>query len=250
MTAAASTANGNRNNDSGKGKNNSANKIRNDANNYDDNDDYIVAEVAEQEGEEQDVPAVAAVVVEGEGEESKKAQKIGLEIAELRKQLASAKEAAEGNLNRLRYLMADFDNYRKQTEKQVAARTESIKAELLLKFLNIRDDYMRAIEGARQKSEPAVIQGLEGILRNIDSLLSSEGVVPIEAVGTPFDPNIHDAIAFSSKDSNIPENTVTAEIRRGYMLNGKVLRPSMVEIARKIVKNNDTANNGSTQGEN
>jgi molecular chaperone GrpE len=138
--------------------------------------------------------------------------------------------------------MADFDNYRKQMEKQLASKAESIKAELLLKFLNIRDDYLRALSVARQsKSEQGVvIEGLEGILKNIDSLLASEGVREIEAVGTPFDPNVHDAIAYSARD-DLAENTVTAEIRKGYMLNGRVLRPSLVEIS-KIVKNsvNDT----------
>jgi molecular chaperone GrpE len=82
---------------------------------------------------------------------------------------------------------------------------------------------------------------LEGILKNIDSLLASEGVREIEAVGTPFDPNVHDAIAYSARD-DVAENTVTAEIRKGYMLNGRVLRPSLVEISKKIIKNsvNDT----------
>ncbi len=175
--------------------------------------------------------------------EDDEAQQVQDEIEALKKELAAAKEQAEGNLNKLKYLMADFDNYRKQMERQAASRVESIKAELLLKFVNVRDDYQRAIESAKQKSEPAVIEGLEGILKNIDSLLSSEGVVPIEAVGTPFDPHVHDAIAFSHKDD--AENTVTAEIRRGYMLNGKVLRPSIVEVARKVSKNSDSANNGS-----
>jgi molecular chaperone GrpE len=81
-----------------------------------------------------------------------------------------------------------------------------------------------------------VIAGLEGILKNIDSLLASEGVREIETVGTPFDPNVHDAITHSARD-DVEENTVTAEIRKGYMLNSKVLRPSLVEIAKKIVKN-------------
>jgi molecular chaperone GrpE len=143
----------------------------------------------------------------------------------------------------MKYLMADFDNYRKQMEKQVASKAESIKAELLLKFLNIRDDYVRALSVARQsKSEQiVVIEGLEGILKNIDSLLASEGVREIEAIGTPFDPNVHDAIAYSARD-DLAENTVTAEIRKGYMLNGRVLRPSLVEISKKIIKNsvNDT----------
>jgi molecular chaperone GrpE len=165
------------------------------------------------------------------------------ELESVKHELRRAKESSESSLNKMKYLMADFDNYRKQMEKQLASKAESIKAELLLKFLNIRDDYLRALSVARQsKSEQGgvVIEGLEGILKNIDSLLASEGVREIEAVGTPFDPNVHDAIAYSARD-DLAENTVTAEIRKGYMLNGRVLRPSLVEIS-KIVKNsvNDT----------
>ena len=165
------------------------------------------------------------------------------ELESVKNELRRAKESSESNLNKMKYLMADFDNYRKQMEKQLASKAESIKAELLLKFLNIRDDYLRALSVARQsKSEQGgvVIEGLEGILKNIDSLLASEGVREIEAVGTPFDPNVHDAISYSTRD-DLAENTVTAEIRKGYMLNGRVLRPSLVEIS-KIVKNsvNDT----------
>jgi molecular chaperone GrpE len=165
------------------------------------------------------------------------------ELGELREELRKSKVATENTLNKMKYLMADFDNYRKQMEKQLASRAESIKAELLLKFLNIRDDYLRAVAVARQsKSEPVVIQGLEGILKNIDSLLSSEGVVEIETVGTPFDPNVHDAVAYSAKD-DVEENTVTSELRTGFMLNGKVLRPSLVEISKKIVKNSVSDSN-------
>lgn len=159
------------------------------------------------------------------------------ELQSVKEELRQAKESSEGSLNKLKYLMADFDNYRKQMEKQAASKSESAKAELLLKFLNIRDDYLRALSVAKQsKSEPVVIEGLEGILKNIDSLLASEGVREIETVGTPFDPNVHDAIAHSARD-DVEENIVTAEIRKGYMLNSKVLRPSLVEIAKKIIKN-------------
>jgi len=160
------------------------------------------------------------------------------ELESVKSELRKAKESSESSLNKMKYLMADFDNYRKQMEKQVASKAESIKAELLLKFLNIRDDYLRALSVARQsKSEQiVVIEGLEGILKNIDSLLASEGVREIEAVGTPFDPNVHDAIAYSARD-DVAENTVTAEIRKGYMLSGRVLRPSLVEISKKIIKN-------------
>jgi molecular chaperone GrpE len=165
------------------------------------------------------------------------------ELQSVKNELGKAKESSESSLNKMRYLMADFDNYRKQMEKQLSSKAESIKAELLLKFLNIRDDYLRALSVARQSKsqQVVVIEGLEGILKNIDSLLASEGVREIEAVGTPFDPNVHDAIAYSALD-DLAENTVTAEIRKGYMLNGRVLRPSLVEISKKIIKNsvNDT----------
>jgi molecular chaperone GrpE len=188
-------------------------------------------------------------------EEEEDLETLRAELKSVKNELRKAKESSENSLNKMRYLMADFDNYRKQMEKQLASKAESIKAELLLKFLNIRDDYLRALSVARQsKSEQVVvvIEGLEGILKNIDSLLASEGVREIEAVGTPFDPNVHDAIAYSARD-DLAENTVTAEIRKGYMLNGRVLRASLVEISKKIVKNSvndtkETDNQGEEEG--
>ena len=172
----------------------------------------------------------------------KEMTKVKEELEVVKEELCKARESSDNNLNRLKYMMADFDNYRKQMEKQTISKTESSKAELLLKFLNVRDDYLRALEIAKQsKSEAVVIEGLEAILKNLDSLLKSEGILEIETVGTPFDPNVHDAISFSYQDDE-SENTVTGEIRKGYMLNNKVLRPSIVEISKKIVKNtvNDT----------
>ncbi|MDQ3961217.1 MAG: nucleotide exchange factor GrpE [Thermoproteota archaeon] len=164
------------------------------------------------------------------------------DLAALKEELREARKSSDNNLNRLKYMMAEFDNYRKQMEKQIDSRIESGKAELLVKFLSLRDDYLRALEMAKQsKSETVVIEGLEGILKNFDSLLRSEGVIEIETIGTPFDPNVHDVIGFSHQDE-IEENIITKEIRKGYMLNNKVLRPSLVLISRKIVKNtaNDT----------
>jgi molecular chaperone GrpE len=172
----------------------------------------------------------------------KEMTKVKEELEVVKEELCKARESSDNNLNRLKYMMADFDNYRKQMEKQTISKIESSKAELLLKFLNVRDDYLRALEIAKQsKSEAVVIEGLEAILKNLDSLLKSEGILEIETVGTPFDPNVHDAISFSYSDV-VDENTVTNEIRKGYMLNNKVLRPSLVEISKKIVKNtvNDT----------
>ena len=122
-------------------------------------------------------------------------------------------------------------------ERQIESKISQGKAELILKFVSIHDDLSRAIETAKQgKSDQVVIQGLEGILRNVETLFDAEGVKEIETTGTPFDPNIHDAISFKYDDT-VPENTVIAEIRKGYMMSDKVLRPSLVEISKRIVKN-------------
>jgi molecular chaperone GrpE len=159
------------------------------------------------------------------------------ELSQADVELQKAKEEADSNMNKLRYLMADFDNYRKRTERQIESKISQGKAELILKFVSINDDLSRAIETAKQcKSDQIVIEGLEGILRNVETLFDAEGVKEIETTGTPFDPNIHDAISFKYDDS-VPENTVIAEIRKGYMITDKVLRPSLVEISKRIVKN-------------
>jgi molecular chaperone GrpE len=160
----------------------------------------------------------------------------------LKEELKETKKIAETNLNKLKYLMADFDNYRKQIEKQMASTIESNKASLLSRFLTIRDDYQRAIDMIKKNKnlDEVFLNGLEGILKNLDHILQSEGVVPIETVGKIFDSNKHDIISFSYNE-DLPENTITNEIRVGYMLNNKVLRPSLVEISKKkknIMNNN------------
>ena len=165
------------------------------------------------------------------------------QLSQTEEERQKAKGEADNNLNKLRYLMADFDNYRKRMERQVESKINQGKAELILKFVSIHDDLSRAVETAKQgKSEQVVIEGLEGILRNVETLFDAEGVKEIETTGTPFDPNIHDAISFKYDDT-VPENTVIAEIRKGYMISDKVLRPSLVEISKKIVKNSVNESN-------
>ena len=159
------------------------------------------------------------------------------ELEEMKKEVKKSKEEAQDFQNKLKYLLADFDNYRKRMESQVESKINQGKAELILRFVSIHDDLSRAVETAKQgKSETVVIEGLEGILRNVETLFDAEGVKEIETTGTPFDPNIHDAISFKYDDT-VPENTVITEIRKGYMISDKVLRPSLVEISKRIVKN-------------
>jgi molecular chaperone GrpE len=172
-------------------------------------------------------------------EELKKEQSTDLkeELKKTKIELEETKKVAETNLNKLKYLMADFDNYRKHIEKRMTSTIESDKANLLSRFLIIRDDYERALDMIKKNKDldEVFINGLDGIFKNLDNILQSEGVIPIETIGKIFDSNKHDVISFTYND-DLPENTITNEIRKGYMLNDKVLRASLVEISKKKKK--------------
>ncbi len=160
-------------------------------------------------------------------------------IESLKKEIAILKKASENNLEKLRYLLADYDNYRKQMEKQMEGKIEQAKGGVLSKIINIEDDFLRAINTLKDsRCSPAIVDGLNGILKNLNSLLLSEGVREIEALGTPFDPGVHDALSFTPT-ADQPENTIIQVVRRGFMLNNKVLRPSLVILSRKIISNKD-----------
>ena len=162
------------------------------------------------------------------------------ELKKTKIELEETKKKAETNLNKLKYMMADFDNYRKQIEKQMTSTLESDRSNLLSRFLTVHDDYQRAFDIIKknQDLDEVFLNGLEGILKNLDNILQSEGVTPIETIGKILDPSKHDVISFSYND-DLPENTITNEIRIGYMLNDKVLRPSLVEISKKNIMNNN-----------
>ena len=148
--------------------------------------------------------------------------------------------------NKLKYGLADFDNYRKNVEKQNSLKILSIKADVLSVVVNIREDFMRAIDTIKQKKiDNAIIEGLESILKNINIFLEKEGIKEIDSLNNSFDPNLHEVVGFSYSDDSdgVPENIVTKEIRKGYLLNDRVLRPSLVEVSKKIVKNIDNNNN-------
>ncbi|MGN6628576.1 MAG: nucleotide exchange factor GrpE [Candidatus Nitrosocosmicus sp.] len=148
-------------------------------------------------------------------------------------------------LSKLKYSLADFDNFRKNIERQNSLKVLSIKADLFSAIINIREDFIRALDLIdHNKVDDGVFEGLKNILKTIDSFLEKEDIKEIESLSKVFDPNVHEIIGFSYHDNdNIEENIVTKEIRKGYLLNDRVLRPSLVEVSKKIVKNNDSVNN-------
>ena len=161
------------------------------------------------------------------------------EIEFLKDELEKEKALSEKNLSKLRYLMADFDNYRKQMQKQVESKIEENRGELFMKILKIYDDCLLALETLKNSQyDSTVVGGIQGIMTNFESFMKDEGLVDIETMDTPFDPNVHDAIGFVTNEL-APDNTIVEVVRKGYLLNNKVLRPSSVILSKRTVTNKD-----------
>ena len=168
------------------------------------------------------------------------------ELKNTKNELEHYRSLYNDTFNKLKYGLADFDNYRKNVEKQNSLKILSIKADVLSVVVNIREDFMRAIDTIKQKKiDNAILEGLESILKNINIFLEKEGIKEIDSLNNSFDPNLHEIVGFSYSDDSdgVQENIVTKEIRKGYLLNDRVLRPSLVEVSKKIVKNIDNNNN-------
>jgi len=136
-------------------------------------------------------------------------------------------------LNRLKYLQADFENYQKRVKREQEELVKHGSEQLIVKLLGVVDDMERAIEASKSSSDKEVlVSGVQMVLKQLQATLAEEGLSQIEAVGKPLDPELHEAIATVETDQ-YPENIIVRVLRKGYSLNGKVIRPSMVEVAKK-----------------
>jgi molecular chaperone GrpE len=172
------------------------------------------------------------------------------ELKETRDYLEHYRKLYDDTFNKLKYSLADFDNYRKNIEKQNALRMLSVKADILSTMVNLREDFVRALDTLKHhKVDISILEGLTNILKNIDLFLEKENVLEIKALNSAFDPNYHEIIGFSYVEGDVEENIITREIRKGYLLNDRVLRPSLVEVSKKIIKNIENDNKEDTKGD-
>ncbi len=178
------------------------------------------------------------------------AEELSAELKTTRDDLEHYRNLYDETFNKLKYSIADFDNYRKNIEKQNTLRILSVKAEMLSTIINLREDFVRALDTLKHhKVDSSILEGLTNILKNIDTYLEKEDVKEIRALNSVFDPNFHEIIAFSYFENDMEENIITKEIRKGYLLNERVLRPSLVEVSKKIIKNIDSDNKENTKGD-
>ena len=131
---------------------------------------------------------------------------------------------------KLKHVLADFQNLSKKTQNDIETGVNSKINEFILDFLKIYDDFIRAKEVISESKINA--DGLNSILKNMESLMEKYNVKPIDALGEIFDPNFHEAISIIS-DLSLDDNTITKEIRKGYISHEKILRPTLVEISKK-----------------
>jgi molecular chaperone GrpE len=156
--------------------------------------------------------------------------KLLADIEQLRTELGAANQARDEFLAALQRERAEFVNFRRRTETEREASFGLASEMLLAKVLSIADDFDRALEALpTELREAAWVDGIVAIDRKLRQLLESEGVRPIEALGQPFDPREHEAI--SQLPSARPENEVVAELRRGYRIRDRILRPALVAVS-------------------
>lgn len=145
------------------------------------------------------------------------------EIDKLKQSLSSCED-------KLKRSLADYINLERKTKSDIQNGIAEKMDKFMLQFLTIYDDLVRAKEILKKENPDA--QGLDGILKNIDSLLESYGITPISALGEIFDPNLHEAISIIH-DESLDDNTITKELRKGYISHNRTLRPTLVEISKK-----------------
>lgn len=151
--------------------------------------------------------------------------------AEAQNDLEALKRERDDYYDRLLRKTAEFDNYRKRTDRQRAELSQQIAGDVLETLLPVVDDFERALQVEAGPEAETYRKGVELIYKQLMDVLARRGVKAIEAVGQPFDPRFHQAITYESSPGR-SEGEVIEEVRRGYTLGDRLLRPAMVKVAK------------------
>ncbi|HSS61186.1 MAG TPA: nucleotide exchange factor GrpE [Candidatus Limnocylindrales bacterium] len=145
-------------------------------------------------------------------------------IAELESELAELKD-------KYVRLAADFDNYKKRMRQEQMETIQYASAELISRLLPVLDDLQNVLEHQPEGIDESWVKGLELSVRKLEEALGTHGLQAIESVGAHFDPKMHEAIGHEESIEH-PEDTVVSELRRGYRIRDRVVRPALVKVAR------------------
>ena len=176
-----------------------------------------------------------------EGGASEKAEKSLVKEESFEERLRAADARAEENYDRLLRITAEFENYKKRMEREMNDFRKFANESLIKDILPIVDNLERAVRIPYGNNENAFNGMLEGVQMTLKGLLESLerfGVVPIDSLDKPFDPNFHQAVMQEESEGH-PDNTVSKELQKGYMMNDRLLRPAMVVVSKKPVSRPD-----------
>ena len=151
-------------------------------------------------------------------------------ISKLKKTLAEQEQNLTDCQEKLKHSLADYQNLERKTKIDIENGINLKIDKFMINFLSIYDDFIRAKKVL--SDEKIDISGLESIVKNMNSLLSEYGISPINALGEIFNPNFHEAVSVV-EDSSLDDGTITKEIRKGYISQNRVIRPTIVEISKK-----------------
>ncbi len=182
------------------------------------------------ENNSDEIPVDVVSENEPESNDSSEKSKPTTSIEELSKLWELEKQTVSEYEEKLKHVLADFQNLTRKTQSDIENGVNAKVDEFVLDFLKIYDDFVRAKEIFSENKINT--DGLDSILKNMNSLLKKYEVNPIDALGEIFDPNFHEAISTIS-DSDLDDNTITKEIRKGYISKNRVIRPTLVEISKK-----------------
>ncbi|MDD5072743.1 MAG: nucleotide exchange factor GrpE [Candidatus Omnitrophica bacterium] len=159
-------------------------------------------------------------------------KKVHIHESELNALKEKASKADEC-LDKMLRMQADYDNRRKRQDKEKLDFLKFANEGLITELLRVMDDFERAIDSAKNTNDAKVLlQGIEMVRHDFEEILKDSGLKTIDPVGQPFDPEKHEAIEHV-EDVTHPANTVLEVMRKGYELNGKVLRPAAVKVSNE-----------------
>ena len=152
-----------------------------------------------------------------------------IDIAALANRLAEAEAQVAEHRDGWQRAQADFVNYKNRIERDYESMRATMKGDLLKRVLPVLDDLERAL--ANRPADDAWASGIELVARKFQSIIESDGATRIEAVGQPFDPNLHEAISHEPSEE-IPSGHVISIVQNGYLLGNRVIRPALVRVAQ------------------
>jgi molecular chaperone GrpE len=155
-------------------------------------------------------------------------------VPDEQQEIQTLKQERDSLYDRLLRKQAEFENYKKRMDREKTELAQFASSDLMRELLNALDSFELALRNAasEEKGSEDMLRGFELIHKQLQDTTARFGLKPVEAKGKKFDPNFHQAVS-TQATNEVEENTVIEELRKGYVLNGRLLRPAMVSVAVK-----------------